>query len=319
MVSDGSTRESLPPPVPLYEPWRGGRYDVRPGLHAFGRDFGAGALDRCVFQFAADAPALIAARRAKAARERDAVSLRHDLDDATRDAAAASMRHRIAVDLSLLQLVAATQRVAVGTSSARVRLRPVGSQLPVAGAESADVLRALGDTVPEDFAVIRFDRETGRDWVAAMEVCLPAGWSPREKIGRPFDALHASVPGMEATRARAATYVRVMCDAADGLVRFGWGLQFDDDLDHTPGRSWPGFDAASPRVFARVERQTIWGLRGGAAALFTIRTYLYDVAAMTPDSRRDLAAAIESMSPESRAYKGLPADVGALAAFVRAV
>ena len=46
---------------------------------------------------------------------------------------------------------------------------------------------------------------------------------------------------------------------------------------------------------------------GRGASLFTIRTYLYDVADLRrdPATRDPLVAALLSMTPESRAYKGL--------------
>ena len=268
---------------PRYEPWRGGRYDVRPNLHAFGRDFGNGDLDRRVFQLAGGA--------AKRRNE----SLRYGLD-------------RFALDAT----------VSFGEAALAAGLGVQGSD-PAAKAASpgeGDALQRLASRVPEDLAVVRLDRATGRDWVAALEVAHPAGWNPREKIGQSFDAIHGPVAGAAALRARSSQYVRAMCAATGGLVRFGWGLQFDADLDKMPSRPQSAFDPAAPRVLARVERQTMHGLCGGSAALFTIRTYLYDVADLADDSRRDLASAVASMSPAARAYKGLPADVGELAAFI---
>ena len=247
---------------------------MRPGLHAFGRDFGNGDLDRQVFQFAPDAPVLL--------RGKPGESLRHNLDEPTLDA-----------------------------------IRIFGEPASAGSPGVVDALTRLAKRVPEDLAVVRFDPASGRDWIAALEVSHPAGWDPRQKIGKSFDAIHRPVAGGDPLRARASHYVRVMCGATAGLVRFGWGLQFDVDLDKTPGRPQAAFDPAAPRVLARVERQTMWGLCDGTAALFTIRTYLYDVTSLAADSRHDLAAAVASMSPEARTYKGLPADVGKLVAFVR--
>jgi hypothetical protein len=57
----------------------------------------------------------------------------------------------------------------------------------------------------------------------------------------------------------------------------------------------------------RVERQTIWGLPAVGAAVFTIRTYLYDAERFRADPvlRAALGAALRSMTEESRRYKGL--------------
>jgi hypothetical protein len=98
-----------------------------------------------------------------------------------------------------------------------------------------------------------------------------------------------------------------MIGAADGLVRFAWGVTFDDELNHHPDRARAPFDPAKPCAFVRVERQTIWGMPHLDAALFTIRTYLYDVATLARDAelRQALLSALRSMSAESRVYKGL--------------
>jgi hypothetical protein len=90
-------------------------------------------------------------------------------------------------------------------------------------------------------------------------------------------------------------------------VRFAWGVTFDDRLNHHPDKPRTPFDLRDPKAFLRVERQTIWGFPARGAALFTIRTYLYDLNDLRrdPATRDPLIAALLSMSPESRAYKGL--------------
>ena len=284
--------------MPLYEPWRGGRYDVRPNLHALGRDFGNGPFDHHVFQFAADAPAVLRAKRDATTLDPASASLRSNFDAPTRHAASELIRrHLPAFDASQPSPPPSRERGERGNGP-------------------GEDLHDLAARVPEDLAVVRLDRATGRDWVAALEVCHPAGWSPRDKIGQSFAALHAPVAGGEALRTKATHYVHAMCAATGGLVRFGWGLQFDADLDNTPGRPRADFDPAAPRVLARVERQTIHGLCGGTAALFTIRTYLYDVADLSADSRRDLAAAVASMSPAARLYKAMPRDTRSLRCYI---
>ena len=105
-----------------------------------------------------------------------------------------------------------------------------------------------------------------------------------------------------------------MVNATYGLVRFAWGVTFDDRLEHHPALPRTPFDASSPRAFLRVERQTIWGFPARSAALFTIRTYLYDCDRLRRDAttRQPLISALQSMSPASRAYKGLAEDFDGL-------
>jgi hypothetical protein len=85
------------------------------------------------------------------------------------------------------------------------------------------------------------------------------------------------------------------------------GVTFDDQLNHHPRKPRTPFDPAHPRAFLRVERQTIWGFPALGAALFTIRTYLYDCEQLRrdPATRDPLVAALQSMPLDSKAYKGL--------------
>jgi hypothetical protein len=106
---------------------------------------------------------------------------------------------------------------------------------------------------------------------------------------------------------RGDEFVRVMVAATDGLVRFAWGVTFDDELNHHPRLPRPAFDPQHPRAFLRVERQTICGLPSVGASLFTIRTYLYDLDTLRrdPATRDPIIAALRTMPVESLAYKGI--------------
>ena len=99
-------------------------------------------------------------------------------------------------------------------------------------------------------------------------------------------------------------------------TRFTLGIEFDDDLNHYPRTKPAGdpleargrrFDAAEQPLSLRIERQTTIGMPEENAALFLIRVYLYDFRIPRADrARRDaVIAALRSMSPESREYKGV--------------
>jgi hypothetical protein len=169
---------------------------------------------------------------------------------------------------------------------------------------------ALACQLQEDLAVTCSD---GSDnWLAALHVCLPSHWSPEEKLGRDFVEVHAPVPGMEPEKWKLQKFIDLMVGATDGRVRFVWGVQWNDRLNRHPAldeadRAAAGFDPEVPTAFVRVERQTIWGLPEVRASLFAIRPYLIEAGEIRRDPQQAaaLAAAIESMSPESLCYKGL--------------
>jgi hypothetical protein len=175
-----------------------------------------------------------------------------------------------------------------------------------------DAFDALCCQVQEDVAVVSTDG--ARDWLSAYHVCAPSHWRPETKRGLPFVSIHAPVPGMEPVNRVAATMVEMMVRRGP-WVRFVWGVDTHRGLnrhpDPPPGASleaWRGPDldpgAASPFVL-RAERQVICGLPEVGAAVFFIRPSQIEAAELSTEERAQLHAALLTMSPESRAYKGL--------------
>src|SRR5688572_23835413 len=94
----------------------------------------------------------------------------------------------------------------------------------------------------------------GQHRLTAAHVCFPNGWAPEAMVGRDFAGLHHAVPGMEAMNARPDDFAKLMVNATDGLVRFAWGVSFDDRLDHHPAQPRATFNATRPAAWLRVER-----------------------------------------------------------------
>ncbi|MES2462038.1 MAG: heme-dependent oxidative N-demethylase subunit alpha family protein, partial [Armatimonadota bacterium] len=180
----------------------------------------------------------------------------------------------------------------------------------------ADAIDALACQVPEDIAVVCRDGDTGEDWLASLHLCAPSHWVAEEKIGQSWSQTHAPVPGMEKTRNAARSIVGVMIER-EPTVRFTWGVEFNDQLNHHPEPP-PNTDSVlwnrrrlnhgdEEPFFLRVERQVIWGLPAVNAALFTIRVSHIPGSAILANRthRKNLHSALRSMSAESRQYKGL--------------
>ena len=156
----------------------------------------------------------------------------------------------------------------------------------------------------DDLVVLR---RTGPGALAAelLAVAFPSGWSPRRRAGASLAELHEPVAdGQRLLRATAALSEALLTKGP--YVQHVWGLDPSGRLDHDPSAP----DARPPTSpppqdwWLRVERQTSLPL--GDRALFTIRPYLTPLADLTRDQQRTLAAAVRSLSPAARAYKGVP-------------
>jgi hypothetical protein len=269
----------------IYFPFSIGKYEVKPGLSRFGKDFGNGKRDQMVFQRDRLANQYLDEKHAARARGISRSYAMCDFDKDVLDTVCDFIEARLKVEHPKMM------------ESARL--------------DGIDRFDALAMLVQEDLCVVRV--EDDRNWLAAAHLCLANGWSPQEKIGRDFFEIHSPVAHIEPINAAAASHAQAMVRAVEGLVRFAWGLQFHDELDRHPDRAAELAKRETiERAHVRVERQTIWGLPTARAALFTIRTYLYSCDMMSTELKASLAKAIESMSPQSRAYKGVEGFADAL-------
>ncbi len=261
-----------------YYPFSIGKYEVKAGLSRFGKDFGNGKRDQLLFQRDRLANQYLDAKRAARKRDLSRYYVTQGFDADVRDTVCDFIEARLKFEYpEMMRSVALT------------------------GPDRFDSLAML---VQEDLCVLRV--EPDRNWLAAAHVCLANGWSPVDKVGKDFFAIHEPVAHIDPVNAAAQEHAQVMARAVDGLVRFAWGLQFHDELDKHPDLAKEQEKIESlDHAQVRVERQTMWGLPTAKAALFTIRAYLYRCDLLTNELKHSLANAVETMSPQSRAYKGL--------------
>lgn len=180
-------------------------------------------------------------------------------------------------------------------------------------ADYRDAFDALCCQVQEDITIVR--RVPNGNAVAALHLCAPSFWGAEEKVGQNFVVTHAPVPAFGKVAAAADALVD-SCIRRGPFVRFTWGMAFSDRLNQHPEPP-PGlpnavaqrtdFDPTRDPIWFRIERQVVWGLPEVDAFLFAIRVFLHDarVIATDPENGPALRAALESMSPEARRYKGL--------------
>jgi len=127
---------------------------------------------------------------------------------------------------------------------------------------------ALCCQIQEDIAICQINRQD--DWLAAIHLCAPNHWSPQDKIGKPFDAVHAPVADME----KVNKHYKKMLDSLvhkGPFTRFAWGIATDTRLNHHPTAplyidedEWHGRKAENmqSKLYVRTERQNMVGFPG---------------------------------------------------------
>ncbi|OUL29759.1 hypothetical protein BV372_22685 [Nostoc sp. T09] len=305
-----------------YFPLMNGRYEVKPGMMAFGSCLGNGEADGQVFQidenFAHYRQAKLLARAERLSKYYQT----HNYSKAVAGAIARLIVERLTQEHpQYFGYQKSTANTLIFSSQLTKETLYLDADWQLQRVEGSSVFPAYTSTfdalaaqVQEDFTVICRGND-GCNWLSAVHLCYPNHWSAEEKIGKDFAAIHTPVAGIEKINRRADAIVNTMINCKP-MVRFAWGLSTDIRLNHHPEpptglavEQWQGrnFDLQHPSLYLRIERQVIWGLPDYEAALFTIRTYFRDCSLIKKDSllRVKLCAAIDSMSAESLIYKGL--------------
>lgn len=318
--------QSLPPParyLPIDE-----RFELKVGLSRLGADLGNGAADGRVFQLDRQWPAYRAAKLAARAERLSKYVCRSE--------AFAAREQRALTDFLLERLAEDAPgwfqrrrwrlhcRLTSETLHFDERLRLARSEAgPAVGPPYADALDALLCQVQEDLAFVSVSAQGER--LTYLHLCQPNHWAAQDKLDGGFEALHGPVPGFARIARQSARLMQSLVERGP-FVRFAWGVATDARLNHHPqpapgcsAAEWHGrrLDPARPRLHLRIERQVMVGLPEVSGFLFTIRTYLRDVAELDGPTRQRVAAAIASMDEATAVYKGLAEQRGALVEWLR--
>lgn len=200
-------------------------------------------------------------------------------------------------------------------------ITPLGSEV-TAWLRGREGLRRLGDALAlscqPDLVVMRALPD-GADVAEWLHVCLPSGWRPTDKVGRPLREIHRPVADSARLMASSPNIVKAMVSKGP-YVRFGWSVHTDPALNAHPDVRPPLVDVGGRTpaevarlCYLRMERQTVFSMPDLDRSLFTVRTYVDPVVervAAEPSLRPRLASLIASCSPEVLRYKGM-ADTAA--------
>lgn len=303
----------------FYFPLDKGQYQVTPGLHALGTDFGNGVADNHIFQFDENFDHYHQTKTAARTEALEKYYCKEKLNNQKKSIINQFIIQQLfheRPDLFSYQKQPNRHQLHCRLTGETLTFDPqyelIENQPESTG--YVDGLDALAMQVQEDIALVEMTGD-GHDRIVALHLCFPNHWAAKDKIGNSFLTSHASVPGMEKINKRAKQLLNSLLNKGP-YVRFAWGLATDKYLNHHPvapegvdKNLWLGrcFDPVDPQLYLRVERQVIYGFPTITTLLFTIRTYFYDVAVLkqSPTKREALQSALQSMSSDTLKYKGL--------------
>ena len=140
-----------------------------------------------------------------------------------------------------------------------------------------DPLDIAGRLVQEDLCILQ--EVEGELRLTAGVLCFPNRWRLSDKLGRPMMAIHEPVPSYAERLGKPVDRFIGMLAPERPVWRLNWSLTDDPALFQPVGHGRRDTDPditpenAGPRIFLRVERQTLRRLPRTGAVLFTIRTH----------------------------------------------
>lgn len=175
----------------------------------------------------------------------------------------------------------------------------------VAVARALPPLHLLGRLVQEDFCLMRHDPATGEHRLAGGVLCFPSRWTLAEKMARGLDGIHAPVPMYPGELARRVQRIFDAIRPDRPLWRANWLVHDRPELFQPAAETTKRpRDFGVPRLWLRVERQTLRRLPETGAVAFSIRTLVAPLESLAPAEAEGLAAAIRALPATEFAYKG---------------
>jgi hypothetical protein len=309
----------------MYFPYQKGRYEVAAGLLPLSKDFGNGPWDQLLVQIGEDFPifrAQFEENRSKEAVNKYVCEARGADQSAIGEVAvfiaetlAKDYPSQISFEGSVFQSSFTGETLLFDATTNSVMTK-------IGNIQYESAWDAVGAQIPDDIAIWKL-QDDGSEIIETLHLNSPNHWAALDKVGKSFAAVHQPVAHIEKIVPYAVNLLEGIL-AKGPFVRFAWGVGTDDRLNHHPVPpkgvdpvAWAGrrFDPENPKLYARVERQVLWGFPKLNRALFTIRTYFQDVSELKkthPEAVKGLSEAILSMSPQSLIYKGLTADRDAI-------
>lgn len=296
----------------FYYPFANGQYTTAPGLKKLGTDFGNGSADQVIFQIDEEYP-VYWQNKVKCRKENihKYYQRMHEQRVTLHTINHFIIQQLLAAYPQHFDLEEKKDRLSFTNHLVGKTLYFNADQQLTDQEDYISLFDALVSQVPEDVAVWQMEGE--QDYLSTIHLCAPNHWSPTDKIGKPFSAVHEPVADMDVLRTRYQPMLKNLIKGGS-YVRFAWGVGTDIRLNHHPEPppgidkvQWQGrqFNLDHPELYVRIERQTLTGFPEVQAVLFTIRTYFMNVTKLNEEKRKGLQQALYAMSEDTLRYKGL--------------
>ena len=186
----------------------------------------------------------------------------------------------------LLEIILAHLHRTEGYRVAKAEVqRPDGVTVPI----NRDLpLLTLGRLVQEDLCLM--EKQGDEHVLTGAALCFPASWSLDQKLGRALLGIHVPVATYDPEIAKRVQRLFDAIRPEQPLWRMN-ALVYRDPTLHQPRRE------GDPRIdrrggsYVRAERQCLVRLPETRAVVFSIHTYLVDIASLTPDELAGLEEA----------------------------
>lgn len=156
--------------------------------------------------------------------------------------------------------------------------------------DRAQPLATAARLVQEDLVVLQKPDGAAEHVLAAAALCFPASWSLDEKFGHPLTRIHAPVADYTGDIARRVQRVFDGLQPGRPIGRMNYLIYADPALFQPRRETEMRLPAAGSARWVRVERQVLTRLPASRAVVFSIHTYVMEMARLSSEDRVILAA-----------------------------
>lgn len=160
---------------------------------------------------------------------------------------------------------------------AQVVRRPDGVTVPL---DPAQPMATLGRLVQEDLCLM--EKHGDEHVLTAAALCFPASWWLPEKLGRPLLSIHIPVREYDGDLAKRVQRLFDAIRPEQPLWRAN-ALVYRDPTLHQPRREGDPRTDRRGGSYVRSERQCLLRLPESRAVVFSIHTYVVDIASLSPE------------------------------------